>query len=133
MAQVGIHFSLWLSDGVLVDRTEESEVMTFEAGDGQWLPALETFVLSVPLGETSQFLIQPEQGYGFPDPTQIHWLPIEDMNGMSIEIGQIIEFDLPNGDAMAGRVLALTDDQVQIDFSHPLAGHELILEVTRVS
>lgn len=133
MAQIGIQFSLWLSDGILVDRTDEGEIMTFSAGDGQWLPALEAFVLSVPVGETGQFLIQPEQGYGFPDPNQIHWLPIEDMGEMQAEVGQIIEFDLPSGEAVAGRVLAIEPEQVQLDFSHPLAGHELILEVTRVS
>jgi FKBP-type peptidyl-prolyl cis-trans isomerase SlpA len=133
MAHVGIEFSLWLSDGVLVDRTEAGEIMTFEAGDGQWLPALEAFVLSVPMGETGQFLIPPEQAFGFPDPNQIHWVPMGDMGLIIPEVNQIIEFNLPNGDTTAARVLAVDEDLVQLDFSHPLAGHELILEVTRVS
>lgn len=129
---VEVKFLLCLSDGTVVDQTDADEVMAFQVGDGQWLPALEEKVLSVPVGEVQQFLIAPEDAFGFPDPEQIHWLPITDLGDMAVETNQIIEFDLPNGDAIAARVLAVEDERVQCDFSHPLAGQELLLEVERV-
>ena len=131
--QVSIGFSLWLANGVLVDRTDEDEVMIFETGDGQWLPALEDRIVSVAVGETMQFLLSPEDAFGYPDPTQIHWLDRADLGEIDPQVNQVIEFDLPNGDAVAARVLAIVDDRVQMDFSHPLAGQELILEVKRVA
>ncbi len=133
MTQIGIQFSLWLADGTQVDATEDDEIMYFTQGDGQWIPELEAYILSVPMTETAQFFLYPHQAYGFPDPNQIHWLPMGDMQLLIPEVNQIIEFQLPNGETIAARVLAVDEDLVQLDFSHPLAGHELILEVTRVS
>lgn len=129
---VEITFILCLSDGTLVDCTSEDEVMAFTPGDGQWLPSLETKVLSVPVGETQQFIIAPEDAFGFPDPEQIHWLARELLVALNPQINQIIEFSLPNGELVAARVLAVEETQVQLDFSHPLAGQELLLEVTRI-
>jgi FKBP-type peptidyl-prolyl cis-trans isomerase SlpA len=128
-----VSFTLCLTDGTLVDQTEGDEVMEFEPGDGQWLPALETYVLSVPLGETMQFLLSPEQAFGYADPNQVHWLDRTDLGEIQPLVNDIVEFNLPNGDAVAARVLAVESDRVQCDFSHPLAGQELILEVKRIA
>lgn len=128
-----IKFSLWLADGTLVDRTIDDETMQFEPGDGQWLPALESHVIAVAIGETKQFLLAPECAFGFPDASQVHWLPREDLGDTEPVENALIEFDLPNGEGLIGRVLTIEADRVQLDFSHPLAGQELILEVERIA
>ena len=128
-----IKFSLWLADGTLVDRTIDDETMQFEPGDGQWLPALESHVMGVAIGETKQFLLAPEDAFGFPDASQVHWLPREDLGDTEPVENALIEFDLPNGEGLIGRVLTIEADRVQLDFSHPLAGQELILEVERLA
>lgn len=130
---IQIKFTLCLSDGTLIDKTEADETMDFEIGDGQWFPALEKCVLSVPMGETMQFLLSPEDAFGYPDPTQIHWLDRTDLGEIEPSVNDIVEFNLPNGDTVAARVLAVEADQVKMDFSHPLAGQEIILEVERVA
>lgn len=129
---INVEFTLCLSDGTLVDKTEAGEVMDFEPGDGQWFPALEKCVLSVPMGETMQFLLSPEDAFGYPDPSQVHWLDRADLGDIEPIVNDIVEFNLPNGDAVAARVLVVEKDRVQCDFSHPLAGQEIILEVKRV-
>lgn len=129
---IKIKFSLWLSDGTPVDATESGEVMVFEAGDGQWLPALEALILSVPVGEIRQFLLGPDQAFGWPDAANRHWMPLQALSALEPEPGKVLEFDLPSGEAVAATVLSVHEQQVELDFSHPLAGRELILEVERV-
>lgn len=129
---IKIRFSLWLSDGTPVDATEADEVMVFEAGDGQWLPALETLILSVPAGETRQFLLAPDQAFGWPDAANRHRMPRQALVDLEPEPGKVLEFELPSGEAVAATVLSVDEQQVELDFSHPLAGRELILEVERV-
>lgn len=130
---ITIAFNLCLSDGTPVDKTDEGELMIFEEGDGQWLPALENRILALSAGETQVWLLSPEDAFGYPDPTQIHWLDRADLGEIATSVNDIVEFNLPNGDAVAARVLAIEPDRVQMDFSHPLAGQELILEVERVA
>jgi FKBP-type peptidyl-prolyl cis-trans isomerase SlpA len=130
---VQIRFTLCLSDGTLVDKTEDDEVMRFTVGDGQWLPALESRIVALTEGQTQTWLLSPEDAFGYPDPTQIHWLDRADLGEIEPSVNDIVEFNLPNGDAVAARVLAVEEDQVQMDFSHPLAGQEIILEVERVA
>ena len=43
--------------------------------------------------------------------------------------GQIIEFTTPSGDAAIGTVLSVADDEVEVDFNHPLAGHTIAFDV----
>jgi FKBP-type peptidyl-prolyl cis-trans isomerase SlpA len=130
---IQIKFTLCLSDGTLIDKTEADETMDFEVGDGQWLPALEARIIALPASEKQMWLLSPEEAFGYPDPTQIHWLDRSDLGDIEPSINDIVEFNLPNGDAVAARVLAVEEDQVQMDFSHPLAGQEIILEVERVA
>jgi FKBP-type peptidyl-prolyl cis-trans isomerase SlpA len=130
---VSIKFTLCLSDGTVVDKTEDDELMDFTLGDGQWLPALEARIAPLVIGEKQVWLLSPEEAFGYPDPTQIHWLDREELGEIEPNINDIIEFNLPNGEAVAARVLLVEIDRVQLDFSHPLAGQELILEVERIA
>ena len=50
----------------------------------------------------------------------------EDMN---LERGQIIGFTTPSGLELPGTILAMDDDEVEVDFNHPLAGHEITFTV----
>jgi FKBP-type peptidyl-prolyl cis-trans isomerase SlpA len=130
---IRIKFTLCLSDGTLIDKTEADETMDFEVGDGQWLPALETKIAALPVAEQQLWLLSPEEAFGYPDPTQVHWLDRSDLGEIEPSVNDIVEFNLPNGDTVAARVLAIETDQIKMDFSHPLAGQEIILEVERVA
>jgi FKBP-type peptidyl-prolyl cis-trans isomerase SlpA len=130
---IQIKFTLCLSDGTLIDQTENDETMDFTVGDGQWLPALESRILALSASEKQVWLLSPEEAFGYPDPTQIHWLDRADLGDIVPNVNDIVEFNLPNGDTVAARVLVIESDRVKMDFSHPLAGQEIILEVERIA
>jgi FKBP-type peptidyl-prolyl cis-trans isomerase SlpA len=52
---------------------------------------------------------------------------------MTPEPGQVIGFTTPFGDEVPGLVQVVDKDGVKVDFSHPLAGHDLLFDVEIVS
>ncbi len=48
---------------------------------------------------------------------------------MGLEPGMVVGFTLPSGEEVAGTVLEVMEHEVTVDFSHPLAGRDLVWEV----
>jgi len=48
---------------------------------------------------------------------------------MLLEKGQIVGFTGENGEELAGAIIETGDEQVKVDFNHPLAGREIEFEV----
>lgn len=133
-SEVTIHYEIRLPDDRVVDSTFGDEPFTVRLGSGAFEPNLETALVGLPLGEYTRILLTPEYAFGMPDPSNVHTMPRgrfpEDMR---LEPQLVIEFDLPNGDAVPGTVTALTEDAVTVDFNHPLAGQNIQLIVQVLS
>ena len=43
--------------------------------------------------------------------------------------GVIVAFAMPDGEEFPGTIVAVGDKQVNVDFNHPLAGHEITFDV----
>ena len=48
---------------------------------------------------------------------------------MALEPGCVIGVDTPEGEELAGMIVATEGDAVEVDFNHPLAGHVVIFDV----
>ena len=103
-------------------------------GDGTLQPGLELAIYGLKAGDTQTLRLLPDQAYGPRDPDLIQYMPLSDFNGeFSPEVGQIIAFALPNDEEAAGMILDVQDGQVEVDFNHPLAGHEISFKVEIIS
>ncbi len=72
----------------------------------------------------------PGQAFGERDESAIQSIPKSRFPGdMDLEPGQIIGFSGENGGEIAGAVLAVEDQDVTVDFNHPLAGREIRFDV----
>jgi FKBP-type peptidyl-prolyl cis-trans isomerase SlpA len=99
-------------------------------GDGTLQPGLELALYGLKAGDRQTLNLMPEQAYGLRDPALIQHMPLTDFDtGFTPEVGQIIAFRLANGDEAPGAILGIEDGQVEVDFNHPLAGHEITFEV----
>ncbi len=49
---------------------------------------------------------------------------------MPVEPGTVVAFTTPNGQEVPGTIKEVTDDTVLVDFNHPLAGFEVMFDVT---
>lgn len=122
-ATVTMHYEIRLPDDRVVDSTFDAEPMVFVIGDGSLEPRLEESLLGLPQGEQTRILLTPEYAFGDPDPELIHELPRADVpDDLNLSVDDLVEFNLPNGDTVAGTVRAINEDTLLVDFNHPLAG-----------
>jgi FKBP-type peptidyl-prolyl cis-trans isomerase SlpA len=127
---VTLHLSLTLEDGTVAEETFSGEPHTFRMGDGSLVHGLELGLYGLKPGDTQRLRLDPEQAYGLRDPQQVHRLPRERFTDeIQPEPGLIIGFATPDGQEIPGAVLSVSDDSVEVDFNHPLAGHAITFDV----
>jgi FKBP-type peptidyl-prolyl cis-trans isomerase SlpA len=127
---VTLHLSLSLEDGTLAESTFGDEPLTFTMGDGSLVSGLELGLYGLVSGATQRLLLYPEQAFGARDPEKIHRLPrLGFPEDLPLEPGLIIGFDTPSGEELSGMILSIENDEVEVDFNHPLAGHAVTFEV----
>lgn len=127
-SRVRMHLSLALADGTVAISTFDEDPMEFSLGDGTLPAALEESLIGLAAHAEQQFLLAPEFAFGDRDPELVHTMPLTDF-GERPEPGQVLSFSLPNGEEMAGQVLAVDGDDVRVDFNPPLAGHDVVFRV----
>lgn len=133
---VVLHIGLHLEDGSEALSTFGEDPVTCTMGDGTLQAGLELALYGLGKGDRQTLNLLPQQAYGYRDPALIQHLPLADFDaGPAPESGQLISFALPNGEETPGLVLGVEDGTVEVDFNHPLAGHEIsftaeIIDVT---
>ena len=129
-SSVRMHYALRLEDGTLVESSYGAEPVEFEMGDGTLINGLERALYGLAASAQQSIRISPKEGYGERDTDRIHMLPRAHFDpGMPVDPGTIISFEMPSGDEVPGMIVAANSETVQVDFNHPLAGHEVIFEV----
>ena len=127
---VTLHLSLALEDGTVAETTFEDEPLTFSMGDGTLVEGLELGLYGLKAGASQRLVLQPEQAFGRHDPDKRHQLARAEFPAdMELEPGVIVGFDTPTGEELPGTIVSLTDETVEVDFNHPLAGRVVVFEV----
>lgn len=127
---ITLHLSIALEDGTEAISTFDEEPVSLTMGDGTLQPGLELALYGLKPGDTQTLKLLPEQAYGLRDPQLIQYMPLSDFGAeFTPEVGQIIAFSLPNEEEAPGTVLDIEDGRVEVDFNHPLAGHEITFRV----
>jgi len=125
---VTLHFSLVLEDGHIIDSNFESEPATFSVGDGNLLPGFESTLMGLVNGDEREFTIPPEQAFGQHNPQNVQVVERGNFDQEELELGAMFSFQ--NGDGeLPGVIVDVDDNEVMIDFNHPLAGKNIIFQV----
>ena len=127
---VTLHLSIRLEDGTEAVSTFAEEPVTLTMGDGTLQPGLELALYGLCPGATQTLKLLPDQAYGPRDPALIQFMPMTDFDGsVTPKIGQIVAFAMPDGDEIPGTIRSVDEGRIEVDFNHPLAGHEITFEV----
>ena len=125
---VTLHFSLVLEDGHIIDSNFESEPATFSVGDGNLLSGFESTLMGLVNGDEREFTIPPEQAFGQHNPQNVQAVERGNFDQEELELGAMFSFQ--NGDGeLPGVIVDVDDNEVVIDFNHPLAGKNIIFQV----
>jgi len=128
-SHVTLHYTLSLADGHIVETTREGVPATHVIGAGNWLAALEARLIGLTVGDVRRFEIAATE-VGAPEVPEPQIMPRDEFpSEMALEAGVVVGFMLPSGEEIAGTVLDVTEYEVTVDFSHPLAGRDLVWEV----
>lgn len=85
-------------------------------------------IAGLAVGDTFNFSISPEEGYGELDEEAVVVLPIDTfmidgaIDTEMLQAGNYIPMTDNYGNQLRGCIMAVNDDSVQMDFNHPLAG-----------
>jgi len=130
---VTMTYTLHLNDehGEVVQKVEETKPFVQLFGVGALLPAFETNLAGLEEGDTFGFGLTAEEGYGNPSDEAILKLEkkIFEIDGVvdpeMVAEGKVITMQDNHGNPLDGKVLAVEEDSVIMDFNHPLAGENL--------
>lgn len=118
-------------DGQVVDQTTKENPLQFIYGAGFLLPKFEEQLAGLEPGDTFDFTLTAEDGYGVVNEDMIVEVPKNAfmINGAIeeglLEIGNEIPMSTSDGHHLLGRVKEVTEDNVRMDFNHPMAGKTL--------
>lgn len=127
--EITLHFALKLESGEVVDSTFDKKPATFRFGDGSLLPGFELAIQGLKAGDKRSLQIAPENGFGQPNPQNLQSMPRSQFDGMELSEGLMVIFNDAANTELPGVVKTLGDDQVSVDFNHPLAGKTLNFDV----
>lgn len=119
-----------MQDGSEIDSTFSRAPASFNYGDGSLLPGIERKLLGLSAGDAETFTIYAEDGFGQINPANVQRFPrgqfaadLELKEGLVISFADAARAELP------GVVKHFDDEQVEVDFNHPLAGLRLTFKV----
>lgn len=127
--EVTLHFAIKLEDGAVVDSTYEQGPATFVVGDRNLLEGFEKLLFGLAAGDKESFTVLPEQGFGERNPSNIQQLPRHLFSEVEPAEGLLVSFADANAQELPGIIQSVTDEEVVVDFNHPLAGRNLLFDV----
>jgi FKBP-type peptidyl-prolyl cis-trans isomerase SlyD len=116
--------------GEVVDSNKGGQPLEFITGKGQIIPGLEKGLEGMEKGESADILVKAADAYGEVNPEAKQTLPIEQFEGVDLKEGMTLYGQGEDGQTVQVTVDSFNDKEVNIDFNHPLAGKDLMFNVT---
>ncbi len=130
MAKVyAIQYTVKNSKGDVVDSNVEGAPLEFVAGQGQIIPGLEKEIEGMKVGDEKTVTIKADDAYGQRNEEWVETLPKEQFEGIELQKGMTLYGQSPEGQTIMVTVSDFDENNVTIDYNHPLAGEDLIFDV----
>lgn len=126
---VFVHYTGTLDDGTEFDSSQGGDPLEFVMGGGMILPGFETAVEGKSIGDKVSVSLEPEDAYGEHNDEMMVVVPRSEVpEHIKPEEGMMLQLTLEDGDidVLVSRV---TDDEVELDGNHPLAGKRLNFDI----
>lgn len=114
----------------IVDSNVGGTPLVFMFGKGQIIPGLENGIANMSIGEKAEVLVKAEDAYGEYNAEAKQEVPRDQFAGIDLEVGMSLYGQGEDGGTVQVVVQEIGDENVIIDFNHPLAGKDLAFSVT---
>lgn len=119
-----------LPDGTVYDQATAENPLEMQAGMGLALEGFEREIMEMELGEKKTFTVKDYDAFGEYIDEWIERIPKDMIPGVEkLKPGKIMWTLDENGAKVPGTVIDITEDYVEYDCNHPLAGKDITFEV----
>jgi peptidylprolyl isomerase len=130
---VRVHYSGRFTDGTEFDSSQDGQPLEFTIGSGQIVPGFEEAVVGMQPGESKFASIPPEKAYGvYRDELTVEVKRSDLPPGLDPEVGQRLQLENRDGKLLVVLVTDVNQASVRLDANHPLAGKDLVFEISLV-
>lgn len=128
-----VNYKLYIDDpsGELVEETTEDKPYEFILGSGEQFEAFDKHIVGLKKGDTFSFAIEKEEAFGDLDEDAIVDVPkkaFEHEGKVDKDIFKmynVLPMKDAEGNEFSGVVIAIGEEDITLDFNHPLAGESI--------
>ncbi|NQT32996.1 MAG: FKBP-type peptidyl-prolyl cis-trans isomerase [Candidatus Omnitrophica bacterium] len=126
-----VHYVGRFKDGTVFDSSKGREPLKFIIGSGQVIRGFENAVIGMKPNQKKTVNIPAKNAYGPLREDLVAEVSRDTTpEGLELEVGKKIGISGPDGRVMGVTVVEVTDTTVKVDANHPMAGKDLIFEIT---
>ena len=114
----------------VVDSNVGGTPLVFMFGKGQIIPGLENGIKDMSIGEKGDILVKAADAYGEFNEDAKQEVPKDQFEGIDLEVGMTLYGQGEDGGTVQVVVKEIGEENIIIDFNHPLAGKDLMFSVT---
>lgn len=130
---VTINYTLKDEEGAVIDSTENNPAFSYLSGNNQILPRLEEKIDEMLIGSSKNVVLEPKNAYGEYKEEAIQKVNKKEFpEGTNLEKGMSFVANTPEGKQMPFYIQEIEEEEITIDFNHPLAGKKLEFDVKLV-
>lgn len=127
---VTVNYKLSDDEGNLIQSTNINEPFVYLSGSNQILPKLEQEIDSMIIGGKKNIGLNSSEAYGNYDEKAVQQVKREEFpEGTNLEAGMEFMASTPEGKPVPFVIKEVKDDDITIDFNHPLAGKNLNFDI----
>lgn len=127
---VQINFVARLEDGTVFDQSSPYHAAAIHLGQGEIAPGVEEALIGMAPGESKTVTLGPDKAFGERDEElKISLARAQFPEEFQPETGMVIHLRTPAGEALPAMIVGFTDENVDLDLNHPLAGKTVTYDV----
>lgn len=131
--KVRVHYTGKLEDGSVFDSSLDGDPLSFTLGSGEVISGFDEGVSGMAVNESRRITIAACRAYGEREPGLVTDISKADLPPhLKLKPGQRVQVSAPNGGLMTVTVIAESETTLTFDGNHPLAGKNLIFDITLV-
>ncbi len=116
-----------------LDSNVGGQPLEFIYGIGQIIPGLEEKIKTMAVGDKNDIAVDAKDAYGDVNLEAIQKLPKEQFAGVELEAGMSLYGTSEDGQTTQVVVKSFNDEEVEVDYNHPMAGKDLLFTVAILS
>jgi peptidylprolyl isomerase len=127
---VSVDYTGTLQNGEVFDSSQGGQPLEVKMGVGQLIEGFEKELMGMALNDRKTFTLSPEDAYGQRDDSLTRKFDRADFPPeMEPKVGMTIALQTPEGRQIPAQITHLSDENLSVDFNHPLAGESLTFEI----